>query len=106
MPAEIRRALEPDRDQLEIFADAVLRHRGSEGFLSLRSFYESDDSKPAFRKSAVLLKGNFRFLIDCAVDDARRAAQAPQPVVFAPPLACSTMGIARTRPFCCRRGEC
>jgi hypothetical protein len=85
--SEIRRALEPDRDQIEIFVDAVLRHRGTEGFLSLRSFYEDDNKKLPFRKSAVSLKGNFRFLIDCAVDDARRAAQAPQPVVFAPPLA-------------------
>ena len=31
------------------------------------------------------LKGNFQFLIDCVVDDARRAAQFPTPIVFAPP---------------------
>jgi hypothetical protein len=81
------RGLEPDRDQLEIFVDAVLRHRGAEGFISLRSFVENDDEAPPYRKSPISLKDNFKFLIDCAVDDARRAAQAPQPVVFAPPLA-------------------
>ena len=79
--------LEPDRDQIEIFVDALLRYRGSEGFISLRSFVEHDDSAPAFRILPVPLKGDFRFLIDCAEDDARRAAQAPLPVVFAPPLA-------------------
>lgn len=78
--------LEPDRDQLEIFVDAILRHRGAEGFISLRSFYDDDDhSKKPVRISPVSLKGNFKFLIDCAVDEARRAAQHPRPVVFCPP---------------------
>jgi hypothetical protein len=78
--------LQPNRDALEIFVDAVLRYRGTEGFLSLRSFLEHDDKAPAFRITPVSLKGNFSFLIDCVVDDARRAAQAPRPIVFAPPL--------------------
>jgi hypothetical protein len=77
--------LEPDRDQIEIFVDAALRHRGMEGFISLRSFFH-EDGKPPFRTSPVPLKGNFKYLIDFVEDDARRAAQAPQPVVFAPPL--------------------
>ena len=79
--------LEPDRDQIEIFVDAVLRHRGTEGFISLRSFYDDGDrskKKPA-RISTVSLKGNFRYLIDCAIDDARRAAQSPALIVFSPP---------------------
>jgi hypothetical protein len=78
--------LEPDRDQIEIFADAALRHRGAEGFISLRSFYDDGDrSKKAARISTISLKSNFRYLIDCAVDDARRAAQSPAPMVFSPP---------------------
>jgi hypothetical protein len=81
------RGLEPDRDQIEIFVDAVLRYRGTKGFISLRSFVENDDEAPPYRKLPISLKGDFKFLVDCAVDDARRAAQAPQPVVFAPPLA-------------------
>ena len=79
-------ALEPDRDQLEIFVDAVMRYRGTEGFISLRSFYDDGDrSKKAARILPISLKGNFKFLIDSAVDEARRAAQFPKPVVFSPP---------------------
>jgi hypothetical protein len=78
--------LEPDIDMLEIFVDALLRNRGTEGFISLRSFLEHEDKAPASRITPVSLKGNFKFLINCVIDDARRAAQAPKPVVFAPPL--------------------
>jgi hypothetical protein len=65
--------LEPDRDQLEIFVDALFRHAGDKGFVAVRSFYEGAD-KP-FRLSAANLSGGLRFLIDVAEDDARRAAQ-------------------------------
>jgi hypothetical protein len=37
--------------------------------------------------STAKLSGGFRFLIEVAEDDARRAAQNPAPVVFCPPLA-------------------
>ncbi len=77
--------LEPDRDQLEIFVDALFRHAGDTGFVAVRSFYEGAD-KP-FRLSTANLSGGLRFLIDVAEDDARRAAQNPKPVVFCPPLA-------------------
>jgi putative DNA primase/helicase len=80
------RGLEPDRDQIEIFADAMLRHAGDAGFISLRAFLE-DDSGKSFRITPISRKGNFRFLMDAVVDDARRAANAPKPVVFCPPLA-------------------
>jgi RecA-family ATPase len=78
--------LEPDRDQIEIFIDALLRHRGHDGFLSFRAFYEDDSAKP-FRITPASLKADFKFLADIAEDDARRAAQAPKAVVFCPPLA-------------------
>jgi RecA-family ATPase len=78
--------LEPDRDQIEIFLDALLRYRGSDGFLSFRAFYEDDSTKP-FRITPASLKADFKFLADIAEDDARRAAQHPRPVVFCPPLA-------------------
>jgi hypothetical protein len=77
--------LEPDRDQIEIFVDAIFRHAGSSGFVSIRSFFEGED-KP-FRISAAALSGGLRFVVDVAEDDARRAAQFPRPVVFCPPLA-------------------
>jgi hypothetical protein len=77
--------LEPDRDQLEIFVNAIFRH-AKLGYISLRAFYECED-KP-FRISPVqVVNGNLKFLIDVAEDDARRAAQFPKPVVFCPPLA-------------------
>ena len=77
--------LEPDRDQLEIFVDALFRRAGDKGFVAVRSFFEGAD-KP-FRLSTAKLSGGLRFLIDVAEDDARRAAQNPAPVVFCPPIA-------------------
>jgi RecA-family ATPase len=77
--------LEPDRDQLEIFVEALFRRAGDKGFVAVRSFYEGAD-KP-FRLSTAKLSGGLRFLIEVAEDDARRAAQSPAPVVFCPPLA-------------------
>jgi hypothetical protein len=77
--------LEPDRNQIEIFVDAVFRH-ASTGFISLRAFYEDEDR--SFRISSVpMIAGNFKFLCDVVEDDARRAAQYPKAVLFCPPLA-------------------
>jgi hypothetical protein len=78
--------LEPDRDQIEQFVEAIFRHAASQGFCAIRSFFEDDDAKPARLSSASLTAG-LRFLIDVAEDDARRAAQHPRPIVFCPPLA-------------------
>jgi RecA-family ATPase len=81
--------LEPCREQLEIFVDALFRHASKEGFVSLRAFYEEDNAKP-FRITPTSLTGGFKFLVDAAEDDARRAATFPNPVVFCPPLAVFT----------------
>lgn len=78
-------ALEPDRDQIGIFVDAMFRHASHRGIVSVRSFYERE-TRP-FRISPTSLSGGLSFLIDVAEDDARRAAKAPSPVVFCPPLA-------------------
>ena len=78
--------LEPDRDQIEIFADALLRHAGKDGYVSLRAFIDNDTNE-VFRISPTSLKGGLKFLVNVVEDDARRAAQAPRPVVFCPPLA-------------------
>jgi hypothetical protein len=78
--------LEPDRDQLEIFIEGMLRHCGTDGVVSLRAFYEGDSSKP-FRITNIALKGGLPFLMEAAEDDARRAANHPKPVVFCPPVA-------------------
>ena len=77
--------LEPDRDQIEIFVDAIFRHAQT-GFVSLRAFVEG--SNDIFRRTPIkIVKNNLKFLCDAAEDDARRAAQDPKPVVFCPPLA-------------------
>jgi hypothetical protein len=86
MAATSQPRLEPDRDQLEIFTEALFRHAGKEGFLSLRAFFEDDAGKP-FRITPTSLAGGLKFVVDVAEDDARRAANDPKPVVFAPPIA-------------------
>ena len=77
--------LEPDRDQIEIFADAMFRHAGVDGFVSLRSF--THDNNPFGKPEAIGLNDGLRPLFDAAEDRARRAAQAPERVVFCPPVA-------------------
>ena len=77
--------LEPNRDQIEIFVDAIFRHAQA-GFVSLRAFVEG--SNDVFRKTPIrIISNNLKFLCDAVEDDARRAAQCPKPVVFCPPLA-------------------
>src|SRR5262249_36480410 len=78
--------LEPNRDQIEIFVKGMLRHCGKDGVVSLRAFYEGDNSTP-FRITPISLKGGLPFLIEAAEDDARRAANDSKPVVFCPPVA-------------------
>ena len=78
--------LEPDRDQIEQFVDAIFRYAGTQGFVSLRSFFEGDDTKPA-RINGTSLAGGLRHLIDVAEDDARRACQHPRASCLAPPIA-------------------
>jgi hypothetical protein len=78
--------LEPDRNQIEMFVDAIFRH-ARKGFVSLRAFVEGGNT--LFRISPVptTAKDFFKFLCNVAEDDARRAANEPKPVVFCPPLA-------------------
>jgi hypothetical protein len=78
--------LEPDQDQIEIFTQALFRHAGTEGFASLRAFYEDDSNKP-FRIHSIPMRSGLRSIIDTAVIDARQAAGETRSVVFCPPLA-------------------
>jgi hypothetical protein len=55
--------LEPDRDQIEIFTDALFRHVDSEGFVSLRAF--THDNKP-FCTEAIGLNHGLKPLVDAA----------------------------------------
>ena len=63
-------ALEPDRNQLEIFVEALFRYAGNEGYASIRSFF--DDSK-VFRISTS--HANRRL---AAFDRRRRRRRAPR----------------------------
>src|SRR5262245_58731466 len=77
--------LAPDRDQIEIFVNALFRHAGKDGYFSARAFIE--DQNKVFRITPAAMCGGLKFLIDVAEDDARRAANDPQKIVFCPPLA-------------------
>ena len=78
--------LEPDRDEIEIFFDAVFRHAAPEGIVSLSAYY--DDKTEHFQTfKAKLNGGGLRNVCDMAEDLARRCANERRPAVFAPPAA-------------------
>jgi hypothetical protein len=76
--------LEPDGDQIEIFVDAIFRHASPQGFVTVRSFLEGRDQ--VFRITPATVTPDRKFPLDICEDDARRAAQNPAAIVFAPPL--------------------
>jgi RecA-family ATPase len=78
--------MEPARDQIEIFVEGLFRHASRQGYVSLRAFHDNGSNK-VFRITPTGLSGGLKFLIDVAEDDAGRAANWPQPVVFCPPIA-------------------
>jgi hypothetical protein len=79
--------LEPDRDQLELFMDCLLHHRGHDDYLSLRAFTHSGKLLSPILIKAQLPHDDFRHIVDYAVDVARRVANNPEPCVFCPPIA-------------------
>jgi hypothetical protein len=80
-------ALEPDRDMIEVFVDAIFRRGSPKGFVSVRSFFEGEDKPFVITAAAFHGDRRFQFLIDQAENNARAAAQAAKAVVFCPPLA-------------------
>lgn len=77
--------LKPDKEALRNFVYTMFRHAGNEGYASLRSFVEGDTK--SFRITPVGLDGGPGFICEAAADDAYRAANALERVVFCPPLA-------------------
>jgi hypothetical protein len=81
--------LNPDRDLIEIFVDAIFRHAGTKGYVSLRAF--ADRSRKPLLLLPVQLDGDIRntvrSIISTAEIQARRTANHPEPAVFCPPLA-------------------
>jgi hypothetical protein len=78
-------ALAPDRDQIEIFVEAIFRSAKHAGFVSLRSFFDTKDG--VFQIVPISMVGGLPFLIDEAVRYAATAAESEDPIVFCPPLA-------------------
>jgi hypothetical protein len=74
---------EPGRSQIDIFVDALFRH-ARQGYVSHRAFIEG--TTKVFRITPSALTGGLSFVADVAEDDARRAANNPQPAVFCPPI--------------------
>jgi hypothetical protein len=80
-------ALEPDRAQLSIFISALFRYAASGNFISLRSFHENRGSSKPFLIDPIKLNGVAFTLEEAAFNGARRAANAKEKTVFAPPIA-------------------
>src|SRR5262249_30997537 len=78
--------LEPDRDQIEIFFDALFRHATPCAFLSLRSFFEDRGVGKPFFIIPAKLNGDFKLLCTLTANAARHAANAADKIVFAPPI--------------------
>jgi len=78
--------LEPDRDQIEIFFDALFRHATPGAFLSLRSFFEDRGVGKPFFIIPAKLNGDFKLLCTLTANAARHAANAADKIVFAPPI--------------------
>jgi AAA domain len=83
--ATVTTELKPDKEALRNFVYTMFRHAGNEGYASLRSFVEGDTK--SFRITPVGLGGGPGFLWEAAADDAYRAANATERIVFCPPLA-------------------
>ena len=77
--------LEPDRAQLEVFIDALFRYAAAGNFVSLRSFYEDRGNSKPFLIDPIKLNGVAFTLEEAAFNGARRAANASEKIVFAPP---------------------
>jgi hypothetical protein len=77
--------LEPDRDQIEIFVEALLRYATPGNYLSLRSFFE-DLNKP-LQIVPAQVNGSLVDIVNLTERMARQAANNARPVVFCPPIA-------------------
>jgi hypothetical protein len=76
--------LEPNRDQIEIFIEALFRHAAPGNYLSLRSFVE-EGGKP-FQIVSLQIDGSMLPLIDLSETMARQAANNSERIVFCPPV--------------------
>ena len=81
--------LEPDRNQIETFGEALFRYASPTSFVSVRSFLDGAKNQ-VFSIKAISLNQGLGKLFDLVEDEARRAANAAKKVVFCPPIATFT----------------
>lgn len=79
----------PDADEIARFVRGIFKYATAGGVVSLRGF-EDTSSNTVFAIRPVTINGNLDPVIEKAIALASKAAQAPKPVVFCPPLATFT----------------
>lgn len=78
--------LEPNREEMTSFVEAVFKHADPKGYVSLRTFVDNRQAPPV-RITGTRLTGGLGFLVDAAMVDAYSAANNPDKLVFSPPVA-------------------
>jgi len=73
--------------EIRTFLDALFRYADPGTFLSLRAFDQRDRAKPPVLIEGIRFSGDLSPLVARATQAAGRAANSPEPAVFAPPVA-------------------
>src|SRR5688500_6563188 len=94
--------LEPDRDQIERFVNALFMHAGEGGTVSLRVFFDDELAKKrkerAYKIRPVKLNGDGREpVIDLAARLAQEAGELTRATVVCPPVATFQSGKAEEK---------
>jgi hypothetical protein len=82
-PGQLATRLAPDREQIQTFFETLFRYATPGSYVSLRSFTDAD--KPFSITPVRLREGHD--LVEEAYNEAARAANASQKIVFCPPVA-------------------
>lgn len=83
--------LDPDAGEIRRFVEALFRYADPATYVSLRAFDQVDRGTPPVLIDGVLLGDDIGDLVARATAAADKAANAPRPAVFAPPV-CTFVG--------------
>jgi hypothetical protein len=77
------------RDQIETFVNALFRYADEGSFVQMRAFRDDIDGvwRPERWRAEAINGSGLRHIVDAAADLASECAAAPEPVVFAGPVA-------------------
>ena len=89
-------SLQPNRADIETFVKLLFPYADSDTYASLRGFPQAKSGGPAVFIRPVHINGSLDPLIEAAFNAAFEAANAKQPVVFAPPV-CTFSSAERAR---------